>query len=82
MVDFHALYCVHVEQIGVLYPDAWHVRYGWAVTPTHIESNVFFGDEAVVFISVLDVDGTMLHDVEPYMPSAKKKARVNGLRTN
>jgi hypothetical protein len=82
MVDFDELYCVHVEQIGVLYPDAWHVRYAWAITPTQIESKVFFGDEAVVFTSVLEPDGTIRHSNNPYKPWAKKKARANGLRTN
>jgi hypothetical protein len=82
MMNFAELYCAHVEQIGARYPDAWHVRYGWAVTPTQIESKVFFGDEAVVFTSVLDADGTIRHYVEPYTPWANKKARANGLRTH
>ena len=82
MVDFDELYCAHVEQIGALYPDAWHVRYVLVVAPTQIESKVFFGDEAVVFTSVLDADGTMRHSVEPYRPWAKKIARWRGLCTN
>jgi len=82
MSNFDELYCAHVEQIGALYPDAWHVRYAWAVAPTQIESKVFFGDEAVVFTSVLEANGTIRHSSEPYTPWAKKKARANGLRTN
>ena len=83
MADFNEFYCAHVEQVGVLYPDAWHVRYASAVTPTQIESNVFFGDEAVVFTSILEGDGTIRHSSsDPYTPWAKKKARANGLRTN
>jgi hypothetical protein len=75
MVDFDELYCAHVEQIGALYPDAWHVRYVLVVAPTKIESKIFFGDEAVVFTSVLEPDGAIWHRSEPYTPWAKKKAR-------
>ena len=82
MSNFDELYCAHVEQIGARYPDAWHVRYARAVTPTQIESKVFFGDEAVVFTSMLEVDGAIWHRSEPYTPWAKKKARANGLGTN
>jgi hypothetical protein len=79
------LYCAHVEQIGVRYPDAWHVRYAWAVEPTQIESKVYFGDEAVVFTSVLNADGVIRHYVEPYTPWKKKNspyARAIFNRTN
>jgi hypothetical protein len=76
------LYCAHVEQIGIRYPDAWHVRYAWAVAPTQIESKVFFGDEAVVFTSILDTDGAIRHYSDPYTPYANTKARANGLGTN
>ena len=82
MSNFDELYCAHIEQIGVRYPDAWHVRRAWAVEPTQIESKVFFGDEAVVFTSVLERDGTIRHFDAPYTPWATKKARANGLRTN
>ena len=74
MVNFAELYCAHVEQIGARYPDAWHVRYAWAVAPTQIESKVFFGDEAVVFTSVLASDGTIRHYVEPYTPIKPQKS--------
>ena len=82
MVNFAELYCAHVEQIGVRYPDAWHVGHASEVTPFQIKSNIFFGDEAVVFTSDLDVDGSIQHYVEPYTPWANKKARANGLRTH
>ena len=82
MWNFDELYCAHVEQIGARYPDAWHVRRAWAVSPTQIESKVFFGDEAVVFTSVLEPDGAIRHYDAPYTPWTKKKARANGLRTN
>ena len=82
MANFNEFYCAHVEQIGVRYPDAWHVRYARTVEPTQIESKVFFGDEAVVFNSVLEANGTIRHFSEPYTPWSKKKARANGLRTN
>jgi hypothetical protein len=82
MANFEELYCAHVEQIKVRYPDAWHVRCAWVVAPTQIESKVFFGDEAVVFTSVLEPNGAIRHSDEPYTPWAKKKARANGLRTN
>jgi hypothetical protein len=75
-------YCAHVEQIGVRYPDAWYVRYAWAIDPTQVESKVYFGDESVVFTSVLDPDGTIRHYAEPYRPWANKKARWRGLCTN
>ena len=79
MADFNEFYCAHVEQIGARYPDAWYAR---TVEPTQIESKVFFGDEAVVFNSVLEANGMIRHFSEPYTPWAKKKARANGLRTN
>jgi hypothetical protein len=85
MAGFDALYAAHIEQIGVRYPDAWHVRYAWAVTPSQIESKVFFGDEAIVFTSVLEANGAIHHYSDPYAPWTKKKARANGLcfnRTN
>src|SRR5260221_67319 len=64
MSKFDELYCAHVEQIGVRYPDAWHVRYAWVIDPRHIESKVYFGDESMVFTSVLDPDGTIRHFAE------------------
>ena len=79
MVHFDELYCEHVEQIGARYPDAWHVRYAWAVDPTQIESKVYFGDAAMVFTSILEPQGTIRHYAEPYLPN--KKARANGLCT-
>ena len=79
MVNFAELYCAHVEQIGARYPDAWHVRYAWAIDPTQVESKVYFGDEAVVFTSVLEPNGTVRHYDEPYRPWANKKARWRGL---
>jgi hypothetical protein len=82
MADFNEFYCAHVEQIGARYPDAWHTRYFGAVDPTHIQSKVFFGDEAVVFTSVLEANGMIRHFDAPYTPWAKTKARANGLRTN
>ena len=82
MSNFEELYAAHVEQIGTKFPDAWHVRYAWAVAPTQIESKVFFGDEAVVFTSVLEPNGVIQHAVGPYTPWSKKKARANGLRSN
>jgi hypothetical protein len=82
MVHFKELYCAHVEQIGVRYPDAWHVRYAWAVDPTQIRSKVFFGDEAVVCTSVLEPDGTIRHDVEPYQPHKKKPAQTGFVPAN
>jgi hypothetical protein len=75
------LYAAHVEQIGARYPDAWHVRRASAESPTQIESKVYFGDEAVVFTSILHPDGAIRHYVDPYTPWANKKARANGLRT-
>ena len=68
MADFDEMYCAHMEQIKIRYPDAWHVRYFGAVDPGHIQSKVFFGDEAVVYTSVLEVDGTIQHYAEPYTP--------------
>ena len=68
MSNFDELYCAHVEQIGAGYPDAWHVWYFGAVDPTHVQSKVFFGDEAVIFTSVLEPEGTMRHYDEPYTP--------------
>ena len=80
MSNFEELYCAHVEQIGVRYPDAWHVRYAWAVDPTQIESKVFFGDEAVVFTSVLEPDGTMRHyDRAVYAVGENKSPRERAL---
>jgi hypothetical protein len=76
------LYAAHVEQIGARYLDAWHVRYAWAVSDTQLESKVYFGDEAVVFTSVLDADGTIRHSVEPYTPWSIKKSPRERARTN
>ena len=78
MSNFDELYCAHVEHIGVRYPDAWHVRYAWAVDPTQIESKVFFGDETVVLTSVLEPDGSIRHYAEPYQPH-KKSPRERAL---
>jgi hypothetical protein len=78
MSNFEELYCAHVEQIGARYPDAWHVRYVWAVAPTQIESKVFFGDEAVVLTSVVEPNGAIRHFVEPYTPWDKKKPAATG----
>jgi hypothetical protein len=71
MSKFDELRCVHVEQIGYRYPDAGHVQYAWVVDPNKIESRVFFGDEAVVFTSILEADGTIRHYVGPYQPNKK-----------
>ena len=68
-------YCIHAEQLGLRYPDAWHVRYAWGADHRRIESKVRFGEDLVMFISVLDPDGTVRHVVEP----CKKTARANGL---
>ena len=76
MSKFDELYCVHVEQIGYRYPDAWHVRYAWAVDPSKIESRVYFGDEAVVFTSILEADGTIGHYVGPYLPKKSPRERA------
>ena len=82
MSNFDALYCAHVEQIRVRYPDAWHVRHASEVTPFQIKSNVFFGDEAEVFTSDLDVDGLIQHYVEPYLPNKKEPAQTGSVPTN
>ena len=76
------LYCIHTEQLKLRYPDAWHVRYAWGINHRRIESKVQFGEDMVMFISVLDPDGTVRHYAEPYTPWANKKARANGLRTH
>jgi hypothetical protein len=72
------LYCIHTEQLKLRYPDAWHVRYAWGINHRRIESKVQFGEDMVMFISVLDPDGTVRHLVEP----CKKKPVGAGFRTN
>jgi hypothetical protein len=69
MSNFDALYCAHVEQLGLRYPDAFHIRYAWAIDTDQIESKVLLaGDGIDVFVSVLDPDGTIRHYAEPYTP--------------
>jgi len=71
-----ALHCIHVEQLGLRYPDAWHVRYAWGVDHRRIESKVSLGDELLIFISVLNPDGTVRHFAEPYKKSPRERALV------
>ena len=69
------LYCIHTEQMQLRYPDAWHVRYAWGAHHRSIKSQVQFGEDImVVFISVLDPDGTVRHFVEPYKNSPRERA--------
>ena len=69
MSHFHELYWAHVEQLGLRYPDAYHIRYAWANDTDRIESKVVLaGDGIDVFVSVLDPDGTIRHYAEPYTP--------------
>jgi len=75
MISFDDLYCAHVERVGLLYPDATHVRHGWGADKNRIESKVVFGDEIEICVSVIAPDGTIRHVIEPY----KKIARANGL---
>jgi hypothetical protein len=59
-------YCMHVEQLGLRYPDAVHVRYAWGVDKRRIESKVMVSDAIDMFISVLEPDGTVRHFAQPY----------------
>ena len=67
-------YCIHAEQLGLRYPDAWHVRYAWGADHRRIESKVRFGEDLEMFISVLDADGTVRHIVKPYKNSPRERA--------
>jgi hypothetical protein len=83
MSNFDELYCAHIEQLGIRYADAYHIRYGWAIDNDQIESKVILADEGTtVFVSFLAPDGTIRHFAQPHEPYANKKARANGLRTN
>jgi len=77
MTSFDDLYCAHMEQLGLYYPDADHIRRAWGVDTHRIESKVLIGGDIEIFISVMTPEGTVKHFAEPY-----KKARANGLRTN
>jgi len=63
-----------MEQLGLRYPDAYHIRRGWAVDLHRIESKVFLVDNALVFTSAITPEGTMEHSVARY-----KIARWYGL---
>ena len=74
MVTFDDLYCAHLEQLHLRYPDAYHIRPAWAVDLHRIESKVYLADDTLVFISVLTPAGTIQHFAQPY-----KIARLRGL---
>ena len=74
MTTFDDLHCAHVEQLGFRYPDAYHIRRGWAADLHHIESKVFLGDNALVFTSAITPEGTIEHSARRY-----KIARSYGL---
>ena len=81
MSKFDELYCVHVEQLGLRYPDAYSIRYGWARDQDQVESKVILADVGTeVFVSFMAPDGTIRHFVRPYTPyEPMKKARWRGL---
>ena len=66
MSTFDDLYCSHAEQLGLRYPDAYHIRRAWGVDKHRIESKVYLGDGIEVFFSVISADGTVRHFAEPY----------------
>jgi hypothetical protein len=70
------LYCIHVEQLGLRYPDGWRARYAWKDRNRCIESQVVVGDELVLFVSVLAPDGTVQHFAEEYKNSPRERAIV------
>jgi hypothetical protein len=76
MSKFDLLYCVHVEQLGMRYPDAYHIRYGWAMDKDQVESKVILADDGMeVFVSFIAPDGTIRHFSRPYTPvSANEKS--------
>jgi hypothetical protein len=74
MMSSDEFYCMHAEQVGLRYPDGWHVRYAWSANKRRIASKVIYGENIDTFISVLKPDGTVRHFVEPY-----KRVRANGL---
>jgi hypothetical protein len=77
MSKFDVLYCVHVEQLGMRYPDAYHIRYGWAMDKDQVESKVILADDGMeVFVSFLAEDGTIQHFFRPYTPYLQIKKPV------
>ena len=69
MANFSELYAAHSEQLGLRYPDAAHIRRGWAIDLDQIESKVILADEeALVFVSFFAPDGTIRHLSRPYEP--------------
>ena len=74
MSMFDLLYCVHVEQIGMRYPDAYHIRYAWATDKDQVESKVILADNGIeIFVSFLAADGTIKHFARPYKPYQPNK---------
>ena len=78
MTSIDDLYCAHVERVGLLYPDATHVRHGWGADKHRIESKVVFGDAIEICVSVIAPDGTIRHVVEPYQNSPRERAIRSG----
>ena len=74
MTSFDALYCAHVERVGLLYPDAAHVQHWWGADKKRIESKVVFGDDIELCVSVIAPDGTIRHVIEPYQNSPRERA--------
>ena len=68
------LYCIHVAQLGLRYPDGWHARYAWKDGNRRIESQVVVGDGLALFVSVLAPDGTVQHFAEEYQNSPRERA--------
>jgi hypothetical protein len=74
MPNFDDLYCAHLEQLHMRYPDAYHIRPAWAVDLHRIESKVHLADDTLIFISAMTPEGTVMHFAEEY-----KIARAYGL---
>jgi len=74
MTNFDDMYCAHMEQLGLRYPDAYHIQRAWGVGTHRIESKVFLGGDIEVFISVVTPDGTVKHFAEPYTNSPRERA--------
>jgi hypothetical protein len=84
MSKFDELYCAHVEQIGMRYPDAYHIRYAWTTDKDQVESKVILVDDGIeIFVSFLAADGTIQHFTRLYTPYLQRKKPVGaGFRTN
>jgi hypothetical protein len=74
MTTFDDLYCAHLEQLRMRYPDAYHIRPAWGVDLRRIESKVVIADGTQIFISVMTPEGRIRHFAENY-----KIARWRGL---